>query len=135
MMNGGEGDMLKIIVWILVGLAVLVGGVIAFGLIGRRAGEALPIGSVDFSELADGEYMGQYKGGRWSNKVRVTVESGKVIGIEVVKDVLFSQPEVRRQTLESVVQAQSLQVDVISGATITAKAYLKAVENALTGSD
>jgi uncharacterized protein with FMN-binding domain len=127
--------MLKIIVWILVGLAVVVGGVIAFGLIGRRAGEALPIGSVDFSELTDGEYTGQYKGGRWSNKVRVTVRSGRVTGIDVVKDVLFSQPEVRRQTLESVIESQSLQVDAVSGATITAKAYLKAVENALTGSD
>ena len=127
--------MLKIIVWILVGLAVVVGGVIAFGLAGRRAGETLPIGSVDFSELADGEYTGRYKGGRWSNRVRVTVESGRVTGIDVVQDILFRQPEVRSQTLESIIEAQSLQVDAVSGATITAKAYLKAVENALTGSD
>ncbi len=127
--------MLKIIVWILVGLAVLVGGVIAFGLIGRRAGETLPIGSIDFSTLPDGEYTGQYKGGRWSNKVRVTVRSGRVTGIEVVRDILFRQPEIKRQTLEAIVESQSLQVDVVSGATVTAKAYLKAVENALTGSD
>jgi uncharacterized protein with FMN-binding domain len=30
-----------------------------------------------------------------------------------------------------VIDAQSLQVDTISGATLTSKAYLKAVENAL----
>ncbi len=30
-----------------------------------------------------------------------------------------------------VIQAQSLQVDTISGATLTSKAYLQAVENAL----
>jgi len=127
--------MLKIIVWVLVGLAVLVGGVIAFGLIGRRAGETLPIGSLDFSTLPDGEYTGQYKGGRWSNKVRVTVESGRVAGIDVVRDILFPQPEVRRRTLEAIIETQSLEVDVVSGATITAKAYLKAVEKALTGAE
>jgi len=134
-MNGGRVQMLKVIVWILVGLAVLIAGVIAFGMVGRRAGETLPIGSVDFSKLTDGEYNGQYKSGRWSNRVRVTVDSGRVTGIDVVKDVLFPQPEVRRKTVESVIEAQSLQVDVVSGATITAKAYLKAVEDALTGSD
>lgn len=127
--------MLKIIVWILVGLAVLLGGVIAFGLIGRRAGETLPIGSVDFSTLPDGEYTGQYRGGRWSNRVRVTVESGRVTGIDVVRDILFPQSEVRRQTLEAIIETQSLEVDAVSGATITAKAYLKAVENALTGAE
>ena len=63
------------------------------------------------------------------------MDSGRVTGIDVVKDVLFPQPEVRRKTVELVIEAQSLQVDVVSGATITAKAYLKAVENALTGSD
>ncbi len=125
--------MLKVIVWILVGLAVLVGGVIAFGLIGRRAGETLPIGNVDFSTLPDGEYTGQYKGGRWSNKVRVTVKAGRVTGIDVVRDILFRQPEVTRRTLEAIIETQSLEVDAVSGATITAKAYLKAVENALTG--
>ncbi|MGI6132255.1 MAG: FMN-binding protein [Bacillota bacterium] len=127
--------MLKIIVWILVGLAVLLGGVIAFGLIGRRAGETLPIGSVDFSTLPDGEYTGQYRGGRWSNRVRVTVESGRVTEIDVVRDILFPQSEVRRQTLEAIIETQSLEVDAVSGATITAKAYLKAVENALTGAE
>lgn len=125
--------MLKIIVWILAGLAVLIGAVFAFGLIGRRAGETLPIGSVDFSTLPDGEYVGHYKGWRWSNQVRVTAHSGRVTGIDVVRDILLCQPEVTRQTLEAVIEAQSLEVDIVSGATITAKAYLKAVENALTG--
>jgi len=32
---------------------------------------------------------------------------------------------------DRVVQAQSLQVDTISGSTLTSKAYLKAVEDAL----
>jgi uncharacterized protein with FMN-binding domain len=32
---------------------------------------------------------------------------------------------------DRVIEAQSLQVDAISGATLTSKAYLKAVENAL----
>ncbi len=125
--------MLRIVVWVLAGLVVLVGGTIAFGLIGRKTGEALPIGRVDFSALPDGSYTGHYKGGRWSNTVRVMVASGRVTGIQVERDILFGQPEVKRRTIDAVLEAQSLQVDTVSGATITSKAYLKAVENALTG--
>ncbi|MEA4884359.1 MAG: FMN-binding protein [Clostridia bacterium] len=127
--------MLKVVLWIVIGLVVLIGGMIVFGLVGLRSGKDLPIGIVDFSKLQDGAYTGQYKGGRWSNRVRVTVESGRVTGIDVVQDITFHQPEVRRQTINAIVEAQSLQVDTVSGATITAKAYLKAVENALTAAE
>jgi uncharacterized protein with FMN-binding domain len=34
-----------------------------------------------------------------------------------------------------IIEAQSLEVDVVSGATGSSKAILKAVENALSGSD
>ncbi|MFY9135653.1 MAG: FMN-binding protein, partial [Bacillota bacterium] len=69
---------------------------------------------------------------RWSNKVRVTVESGRVTDIDVVEDVLFRSAEWTEKIIDSVMEEQSLDVDIISGATITTKAYLKAIENALT---
>jgi uncharacterized protein with FMN-binding domain len=35
----------------------------------------------------------------------------------------------------NVIDEQSLQVDAVTGATITSKAFLKAIENALTGQE
>ena len=44
---------------------------------------------------------------------------------------MFPKPEWTEQTMKSVIERQTLQVDVISGATVTMKAYLKSIENAL----
>lgn len=134
MRNSGRGrKVLKVALWILVGLVVAVGGVVGFDQIARNAQGSLTIGCVDFSGLPDGTYTGMHSGGRWSNQVLVTVESGRVTGIDVVKDVLFNLPDVTQRTLDAVIETQSLEVDIISGATVTARAYLKAVENALAG--
>ena len=93
----------------------------------------MTIGNVDFSRLPDGTYQGTFNGGRFSNTVEVTVTDHKVTAIKVVKDVTFKDPARRRQIIDSVIKAQSLKVDTITGATATGKAYLKAIENALSG--
>lgn len=41
------------------------------------------------------------------------------------------KPELTDKLYDSVIKAQSLKVVTVSGATITSKAYLKSVENAL----
>lgn len=125
--------MLKVIAWIAIGLVVLFGGARLLDTAGRKACKNLPIGKVDFSKLKDGTYTGQHRGGRFSNEVRVTVESGKVTGISVVRDVWFHDAKMKQQIIDTVIEAQSLQVDAVSGATLTTRAYLKAVESALTG--
>ena len=93
----------------------------------------MTISNVDFSRLPDGTYQGTFNGGRFSNTVEVTVTDHKVTAIKVVKDVTFKNPARRRQIIDSVIKAQSLKVDTITGATATSKAYLKAIENALSG--
>ncbi len=95
----------------------------------------LPLKAINFSKLNDGAYHGAYAGGmyKWRvNECDVTVDSGKVTGIQLA----VSQDPGGKNTqhlelYERVIRAQSLQVDTISGATLTSKAYLKAVENAL----
>ncbi|HON43348.1 MAG TPA: FMN-binding protein [Bacillota bacterium] len=123
--------MLKVIMWIVAGLVILFVGAGLLDAPGRKAGERLQVGKVDFSSLKDGIYEGQYMGGRWSNKVRVTVASGKVTGIGILRDVWFRKPELTEQVVSDVIKSQSLEVDIVSGATVTTRAYLKAVENAL----
>ncbi len=125
--------MLKVIMWIIAGVVILFVGASLLDAPGRKAGERLQVGRVDFSNLKDGAYEGQHKGGRWSNKVRVTVASGRVTGIDIVRDVWFRRPELTEQVINDVIESQSLQVDIVSGATVTTRAYLNAMENALTG--
>jgi uncharacterized protein with FMN-binding domain len=71
---------------------------------------------------------------KWrESEVRVTVSSGKVTTIELVKNKEKQPPQFTDKLFNRVREAQSLHVDAISGATLTSKAYLQAVENALVG--
>lgn len=113
-----------------------IGGAVGWSKLSKEHNEAknLPLDRVDFEKLKDGTYSGVYKGGmyKWrENEVRVIVESGKVIKIELLKNKENTPPEFTKMLFDSVIEAQSLQVDTISGATLTSKAYLQGVENAL----
>jgi uncharacterized protein with FMN-binding domain len=88
--------------------------------------------------------VGEYAGGMYkmrATKVEVTLSSGKVTEIKLLKGAMDKEgkPAVLLLTkgmsindlFGRVIESQSLQVDTISGATLTSKAHLKAVENAL----
>lgn len=123
----------------LIGLVVLLGtaGGIGWSKITKEHNEAksLPLNAVDFNKLADGVYHGSYAGGmyKWRvNECDVTVENGRVTGIQrIMSNDPGSENAPAEALYDRVIQAQSLQVDTISGATLTSKAYLQAVENAL----
>ncbi len=131
--------------WVLIVLGVLVAGIgIGFLVMepGRREAWNLTFADLDFTSLRDGTYTGAYKGTRDSLrncKVEVTVASGKVAAVKVLEGVLAKgdKPVDLRggQTIDTlfnrVIDQQTLKVDVISGATITSKVHLKAVEHAL----
>lgn len=98
---------------------------------GLESGINLIVNDVNLSSLSDGVYNGKYNAGRWSNEMNITIKEQKIIKIDVVKDVFFSKPEVTKALLSKVLEKQNTNVDVISGATVTSKAYLKAIENSL----
>lgn len=115
-------------------VAAGLGGALIFTSGERRQAKNLPIGAVNFKNLNDGTYIGEYEGGmnkRRTNKVQVTVSSGKVTDIKILEHKENHSPEFTDKLYNSVIESQSLQVDTISGATLTSKAYLKSVENAL----
>jgi len=123
---------LRVMAGILGVLVVVALAVLIYLSCGLRQGAILAISNVDFSALPDGIYRGTYQGGRWTNTVEVAVLSGMIRSIRVIKDVQFQLDHVREQVLERIVEEQSTVVDAVSGATVTSKAYMKAVENALT---
>ena len=100
---------------------------------GMDDAKAIQINTVDLSNVEDGEYIGSFDLTRWSNEIIVTVKDHQIIKLELVEDVMFKIGEVTKTLFDRVIQNQSLDVDIETGATITSHAYLKAIENALEG--
>ncbi|MFW6034836.1 MAG: FMN-binding protein [Halothermotrichaceae bacterium] len=90
------------------------------------------IKNIDLSTIEDGSYVGVYEAGRFSNELKIKVKDHRIIEITVAKDILISQPEVTEKLFDRVLKNQKVNVDVISEATVTSKAYLKSIENALS---
>jgi uncharacterized protein with FMN-binding domain len=96
----------------------------------RRDDIELEIADVDFSEVPDGVYLGSYDG--WNKfDVLVTVADGEVTGIEIAESSRNPASEDSDAIIERIVSEQSLDLDAVSGATVTTKGLLKAVERAL----
>ena len=92
------------------------------------------IRNIDFMKLVDGSYFGVYEGGmyKWrENEVQVMVTSSKVSEIALLSSKENRPPEFTEELFNRVIKKQSLQVDVITGATLTSNAFLKSIENAL----
>lgn len=126
------------IVLLIVVAVLAVAGAIGWSFLAKEHREArsLPVNAVDFDKLKDdGVYHGVYEGGMYGwryNECNVTVQDGRVTAIQLVG----SQDPGRENTAhkmlyDRVIAEQSLQVDTISGATLTSKAYLQCIEAAL----
>jgi len=92
------------------------------------------IRNIDFMKLVDGSYHGVYEGGmyKWrENEVQVMITSDKVSEIALLNSKENRPPEFTEELFNRVIEKQSLQVDVISGASLTSKAFLRSIENAL----
>ena len=123
---------IKIILGVIFLLVLIIGGAGFYMTRGLNSGQNMIIKTIDASQFKDGVYKGNYNGGRWSNKVNVTLKDKKITQISVVKSVVFEQSEVTRELINKVIKKQDTDVDVIVGATVTSKAYLKSIENALS---
>lgn len=121
-----------VIILIILGILVVIGiGGILYISNGLTAGENVTIDSVDLSRIDDGTYRGVYSAGRWSNEVAVSVADHRISTIEVIKTVSIEKPEITNTIINRVIEKQNTTVDTVSGATVTSKAYLKSIENAL----
>ncbi|MCL6460154.1 MAG: FMN-binding protein [Gorillibacterium sp.] len=115
-------------------VVVGLGGAFLFTAGERREAKNLPIKAVNFKQLDNGTYIGKYEGGmyKWrANKVQVTVSASKVTDIKLLEPAKKELIGPANELFGRVIQSQSLQVDTISGATLTSKSYLKAIEIAL----
>ena len=88
--------------------------------------------SPDLNKIADGVYQGNSKVGPVRVTLDVTMQSGVITSIEIIRH-FNGRGKKAEAIVPQIIEAQSLDVDVVSGATGSSKAILKAVEDALTG--
>lgn len=88
------------------------------------------IEDVDLSAVHDGTYEGKHNVFPISVKVEVTVKGNKIIGINLIKH-FNGQGSAAEAIPEKVVKSQSLQIDAVSGATLSSKVILLAIRDAL----
>lgn len=99
---------------------------------GLSDGMNVQLQGIDLSGKPDGDYTGTYSFKRWTNTLLVHVVDHKIIGIDIQDDVGAAQiTNCSGEVFRRVIEAQDTRVDAVSGATVTSKAYLKAIENAL----
>lgn len=91
----------------------------------------LVIRNVDLPNIADGVYEGSFEGGRFSNSLEITVKDHEIVDIKMLKS-STSQEDICRRIYAKVIGKQSLEIDTVSGATVTTLTTLKAIENALS---
>ncbi len=90
----------------------------------------ITISEVDLNKVPDGTYTGKSDVLWVGAEVKVTVKDHKITAIDLVNH--RNERGAKAEVLpEKVVEAQSLKVDIISGATASSKNILKAIENAL----
>lgn len=135
----------KMLITVLIIIGVVVVGLTAgilWSLPGMREIEVMKIESIDFKEFKNGVYTGEYIGSKdhlRDTELQVSIEEGKISDIKVIKGALDKNGQPVKLTggktvedlFDRVLNSQSLQVDVISGATLTSKTHLKALEYAL----
>lgn len=119
------------IVLIVVGVIV---AVLLAGLFGATRGlkdiRKLEIGEVDLSSLTDGVYEGSYRKTRWNYNVRLTVHDGRINDVQFIEKP--DDGEFSDKAAQALLDAQSVAIDTVSGASINTRAFRKAVENALS---
>ncbi|MDE7182981.1 MAG: FMN-binding protein [Lachnospiraceae bacterium] len=110
-------------------LFLFIGGKI---IIGNMVGNVqnISVSMPDLSNVQDGNYIGEYLITPVHVKAEVSVSNHRITNIAILQhdNGLGSAAE---SIVYDVVEEQSLDIDAVSGATVSSKCILKAVENAV----
>jgi len=85
---------------------------------------------IQVNQVADGKYEGEYDAGYIYAKVSVTIAANKIKSIEILEHRNERGAPAEKIT-ERIIKGQSLDVDMVSGATNSSLVIKKAIENAL----
>ena len=121
----------KTVVIILIPLIVIGIGIATINVMNLNKIRNMPIKNINLTKVSDGIYKGEEHAGNYTYKVRVTVENHKIVNIEGVDNRKSPYVTYAEGVFAKIIKQQKVDVDAITGATTTSKAFMKAVENAL----
>ena len=118
---------------VLIPLIIIIGIAILFFVAssGLKEMKSLNIETVELGEIPDGSYTGNFKEYRWDCTVLVTVSDHLITDVKITAGNVQMSEDMLSELKLKVISKQSPDVDAVSGATVSCKAFLKAVENAL----
>ena len=126
-----KGFRMLIILVVILGLMSLIGYIVIQNMNKNLDGLVeIEIEDLDLSSINDGTYEGSYKAFPIEVIVNVTVSNHVITDIELVKHV-SGQGAPGEAVIDLVITEQSLDVDLIAGATYSSKVILLAIEDAL----
>ncbi|HOP74254.1 MAG TPA: FMN-binding protein [Bacillota bacterium] len=96
----------------------------------RETVRTLTISNVDLNTVEDGTYRGSSEAILVAADVEVVVEDHRITEIKLIRH-QNGRGKPAEVILEKVIEAQTLQVDGVTGATSSSKVILKAIETAL----
>lgn len=124
---------LKKIAVILVVLVVI--GFLGFKFVSNKIisdAKALSFEEIDLGQLKDGEYLGNYEIFPVKVSVKTWVKNGEITQIDLLEQ-FNGKGAPAEKIVDDIIEKQSLQVDAVSGATVSSVAIKKAVEDSLLG--
>ena len=89
------------------------------------------IDEVALDDVQNGTFQGDFNYRDFTYEIEVTVQGHVIEEIKVLRNRDDEYAKKAEAVIDRVLKAQSLKVDAITGATLTSKALLKSVENAL----
>lgn len=121
-----------LIIFIVVLLLFFTGKIIIRNMV--RNVQHISVSMPDLSVMQDGNYIGGYSISPVYVKVEVSINNHEITDIVILQhgNGLGSAAE---SIVNDVVKKQSLDIDAVSGATVSSKCILKAVENAIEKGD
>jgi uncharacterized protein with FMN-binding domain len=121
----------KIILWVLLGFVIIIVAMTAWAAIDPIRYRNLVVNDVRLENIPDGLYEGSFKGGRFTNSVEVTIKDHRITDIRKIGTSIPTE-KIYKQIYDKVMEKQSLAIDTVSGASVTTRTALKAIENAFS---
>lgn len=121
-----------IIIFVIVLLLFIAGKIIMGNMV--KNVQHIPVSMPNLSDMQNGNYIGDYSITPVYVKVEVSVYNHQITDIVILQhdNGLGGAAE---SIINDVVKKQSLDIDAVSGATVSSKCILKAVENAIEKSE
>ncbi len=91
----------------------------------------MTINDIKLDTISDGVYHGNFTYGGFTYVTETVVKNHKIENINVIQNRKSKFAKKAEGVIPKILQGQTLKVDVVSGATTTSKAILKAIENSL----